>query len=91
MIKFYRLRKKQIPEAIALRKTQQWLRQLTVHQLARLYRKAITQLPANENRIRPFLKTELRKVNRMEPNHKPYEHPYHWAAFTITGLCKPNA
>jgi CHAT domain-containing protein/Flp pilus assembly protein TadD len=91
MIKFYRLIKKGVPETAALRKTQQWLRQLSAGKLARLYRKAITQLPEDENKISPFLETELRKVNKMEPTRKLYEHPYYWAAFTITGYWKPDA
>jgi CHAT domain-containing protein len=92
MIKFYRLRSKGKPEAVALRKTQQWLRQLSAANLARLYRYVIHHpLLAKEQNIRPFLKTELRKLNKMAPTDKPYQHPYHWAAFTLTGFYKSDA
>ena len=92
MIKFYRLRRKGKPEAVALRKTQQWLRQLSAANLARLYRYVIHHPSlASEHNIRPFLKTELRKLNKMAPTDKPYQHPYHWAAFTLTGFYKSDA
>jgi len=92
MIKFYRLRSKGKPEAVALRKTQQWLRQLSAANLARLYRYVIHHPSlASEHNIRPFLKTELRKLNKMAPTDKPYKHSYHWAAFTLTGFCKSDA
>jgi len=92
MIKFYRLRSKGKPEAVALRKTQQWLRQLSAANLARLYRYVIHHPSlASEHNIRPFLKTELRKLNKMAPTDKPYKHPYHWAAFTLTGFYKSDA
>jgi CHAT domain-containing protein len=92
MIKFYRLRSKGKAEAVALRKTQQWLRQLSAANLARLYRYVIHQPSlAKEHNIRPFLKTELRKLNRMAATDKPYQHPYHWAAFTLTGFYKSDA
>jgi CHAT domain-containing protein len=92
MIKFYRLRRKGKPEAVALRKTQQWLRQLSAANLARLYRYVIHHPSlASEHNIRPFLKTELRKLNKMAPTDKPYQHPYHWAAFTVTGFYKSDA
>jgi len=92
MIKFYRLRRKGKPEAVALRKTQQWLRQLSAANLARLYRYVIHHPSlASEHNIRPFLKTELRKLNKMAPTDKPYKHPYHWAAFTLTGFYKSDA
>ena len=91
MIKFYRLRRKGKPEAVALRKTQQWLRQLSAANLARLYRYVIHHPSlASEHNIRPFLKTELRKLNKMAPTDKPYKHLYHWAGFTLTGFCKSD-
>jgi CHAT domain-containing protein len=92
MIKFYRLRSKGKPEAVALRKTQQWLRQLSAANLARLYRYVIHHPSlANEHHIRPLLKIELRELNKMAPTDKPYQHPYHWAAFTLTGFYKSDA
>ena len=92
MIKFYRLRSKGKPEAVALRKTQQWLRQLSAANLARLYPYVIHHPSlAKEHNIRPFLKTELRKLNKMAPTDKPYQHPYHWTAFTLTGFYKSDA
>ena len=91
MIKFYRLLRKGIPEPVALARAQRWLRQLSCRKLAKLYefyQDAIKRLPDDEGRLEPFLKTELRIVGRMEPSYKLYEHPYYWAAFTITGFCK---
>ncbi|NES23341.1 MAG: CHAT domain-containing protein, partial [Symploca sp. SIO3E6] len=72
-------------EVQALAEATKWLKNLTVEQLKQWYQTFRNQLPREEGRIRPFLKTELGNLATMEPNSKPYEHPYYWAAFIITG------
>jgi CHAT domain-containing protein len=45
----------------------------------------------------PAILSELTNINqlilipKMAPTDKPYQHPYHWAAFTLTGFCKSDA
>ncbi len=85
MIEFYRRRRTATSEATTLIKVTQWLRELTVGQLREWYEAFLTQLPPDKERIRFFLETELYKISKMEPNKKLYDHPYYWAAFTVTG------
>lgn len=92
MIEFYRRRQTGKSEASALAEATEWLKELTAEQLKEWYEAFLTQLPPDEGRIRPFLETELDKTldktSTMEPDEKLYDHPYYWAAFTITGrLC----
>jgi CHAT domain-containing protein len=85
MIEFYRRRQSGKTEAAALAEATQWLKKLTVQQLNDWYEAFLTQLPPDELRIRLFIETELHRLGKMEANKKLYDHPYYWAAFTITG------
>ncbi|NET57507.1 MAG: CHAT domain-containing protein [Symploca sp. SIO2E6] len=85
MIEFYRRWQAGTSEVQALTEATQWLKNLTAAQLKQWYQTFFDQLPREEGRIRPFLKNELYNIATMEPNSKPYEHPYYWAAFIITG------
>ncbi|NEP58395.1 MAG: hypothetical protein F6K31_15485 [Symploca sp. SIO2G7] len=62
-------------EVQALAEATDWLKNLTAAQLKQWYQTFFEQLPREEGRIRPFLKTELYNIATMEPNSKPYEHP----------------
>jgi CHAT domain-containing protein len=73
---------------VALVKAQKWLRNLTNKKLARYYQVIFQQLPREEKPLRPFIKNELWKIDQMEQEQlqeRIFEHPYYWAAFTITG------
>jgi CHAT domain-containing protein len=88
MIYFYWQLKKGKPPTIALAKATKWLRNLSDRKLERLYKVICTKLPPEEKPLRPFIRHELYKLRKMEPfqkNQKPFNHPYYWAAFTITG------
>ncbi|MBD1920115.1 CHAT domain-containing protein [Microcoleus sp. FACHB-831] len=84
MMQFYRLLATN-PPAEALAQALRWLRDLTVEDLTKFYQAEREKLPDDEGTIRPFLRRELKQLDRMEPGEKLYDHPYYWAAFTITG------
>jgi CHAT domain-containing protein len=88
MIYFYQLWKQGIQPPAALQQAKDWLRELTNGKLGEWYAAELVPLlkQANFKNIYPFeieasrLQKKLAKIEE-----KPYEHPYHWAAFTITG------
>jgi len=85
MMQFYRQLNKGKPKAIALAKAVKWLRSLTAKKLIRIYQTVLAKLPQNDGIFRPTLEREVRRLARIEQDAKLFEHPYHWAAFTITG------
>jgi len=88
MVYFYWQLKKGKPPAVALAKAQKWLRNLTYQKLRRYYWLIFQQLPREDKPLRPFIKHELWKIDKMEREQlqeKIFDHPYCWAAFTITG------
>ncbi|QSJ20948.1 tetratricopeptide repeat protein [Nostoc sp. UHCC 0702] len=88
MIYFYWQLKKGKSPAIAFTTATNWLRHLTNRKLEKIYKLIFPKLPKNEKTIRPFLRNQLHDLQKLESsqkNHKLFNHPYHWAAFTITG------
>ena len=85
MIEFYRRRQVGKSEATALPEATQWLKELTVQQLQEYFVPFLKLLPPDELRISAFIETELYRLGRMKADKKLYNHPYYWAAFTITG------
>ncbi|MBH8555626.1 CHAT domain-containing protein, partial [Nostocaceae cyanobacterium CENA357] len=86
MIQFYQLLQQGKPKTVALAEATQWLRNVTNAELAEWYAVQIAKLPENEGLVRRFLSRYLDNIkNTSEPNNKPYNHPYFWAAYTITG------
>ncbi|WP_446415741.1 CHAT domain-containing protein [Coleofasciculus sp.] len=93
MVYFYWQLKKGKPPVVALAKAQKWLKNLTYQELALYYQEISQQLPEEENNLRPKIRDELGKIRDMEPDkhqEKPFQHPYYWAAFTITGAPPDN-
>jgi tetratricopeptide (TPR) repeat protein len=77
---------------VALANAQKWLREATREDLAAWYQGEIDKISANspelsevEVSLRRFFKSNRQELATMELD-KPYQHPYYWAAFTITGL-----
>ncbi|WP_238360994.1 hypothetical protein [Iningainema tapete] len=65
----------------------QWLRNVTAGELTEWYAVEIAKLPADEAILRRFLSHHLNSIkDTQEPSKQPYNHPYFWAAFTITGI-----
>jgi CHAT domain-containing protein len=91
MIEFYKNLKQLLPlksgsVAIALNKTQKWLRTLTGEELGKIiespeFQRHLADVPENaENK----LFKELLEAAKRKPF--PYQNPYYWAAFVATGL-----
>ncbi|MHC5915189.1 MAG: tetratricopeptide repeat protein [Nostoc sp.] len=88
MIYFYWQIKKGKSPVVALNQATKWLRSLTFSQLERIYRVIWAKLPSDETTLRPFIRRKLNQISQMELSEKkqqPFQHPYYWAAFTITG------
>ncbi len=92
MIYFYQLLQQGIAPPAALQQAKDWLRQLTNAKLGEWY--ATELLPLLEKAdledqidILFFFEMEASELqeNSATIDERPYEHPYHWAAFTITG------
>lgn len=91
LIEFYRnLRKNNAVPAIALQEAQEWLRTATYDILGEWYKEWASEFPERHQRaIQRFLETQATRQKELaiiEPNKRPYEHPYYWAAFTGTGI-----
>lgn len=89
-IEFYRLIKVGIAPAAALKQAQQWLRALTYSEIAQWYQDLATQLADNAPSISEYLRTEANVLQgdtaKISSSQPPFAHPYHWAAFTISGI-----
>ena len=77
---------------VALANAQKWLREATREDLAAWYQGEIDKISENsaelsevEDILIDSLKTDQLTLATMELD-QPYQHPYYWAAFTITGL-----
>jgi CHAT domain-containing protein/Flp pilus assembly protein TadD len=93
MIYFYRQwREASKPLPVALGNAQKWLRESTREDLAAWYQGEIDRISENSPELSEVevtlidsLETDRLALATMELD-RPYQHPYYWAAFTITGL-----
>ncbi len=77
---------------VALANAQKWLREATREDLAAWSEGEIDKISVNNRQLsedevgqRRFFKSIRQELATMELD-RPYQHPYYWAAFTITGL-----
>ncbi len=94
MVKFYE-NLPQSPQAgevaISLKQAQKWLRNLTYQEFEQeltkpQYEKALTQLqqkfsPADFFELEDAIEVEREKLQKFEPDDKPFANPFYWAAF----------
>ncbi|MEG4252756.1 CHAT domain-containing protein [Microcoleus sp. Pol10D4] len=78
MIKFYQLLKAGLSVSLALNSAQLWLRDATKEDLQAW----TSKLPLNPTQKHIQLPALF---NKMEANAKPFQSPYHWAAFCAVG------
>ncbi|MDZ8078418.1 MAG: tetratricopeptide repeat protein [Nostoc sp. DcaGUA01] len=88
IIEFYRRLQPDKSAVTALAEATLWLKELTAGELTKWYEDVLNNLHPEEVRIRAYLATQLYRNSKMASDKKLYNHPYYWAAFTITG--KPN-
>jgi CHAT domain-containing protein/Flp pilus assembly protein TadD len=92
MIQFHRLLQQEtLAPAQALTQAQKWLRTITYQDLSNWYQSLANELDTIESgcsRAEDF-ESLARKARRKFKDDglttPPYEHPYHWAGFTVTG------
>ena len=84
MIEFHRYYLAGNSAATALATAKHWLRNATCEDLSNWYQQEINHLPPNHSLI-PWLYDRLDDMSA-STDLRPYSHPYHWSAFTITGL-----
>lgn len=87
MIEFYRRRKTDKLDAVALAEAIQWLRELTRDKFEQWCLERLSELPLELSRerrlkIKRTLDFELTRWDRIE---RDIQHPYSWAAFTLSG------
>ncbi|MCC5634790.1 tetratricopeptide repeat protein [Nostoc sp. CHAB 5844] len=85
IIEFYRRLQVNQSPANALTEATTWLQEATARELTIWYADLIKSLHPDELRIRTYLATHLYRVSKIVPDKKPYNHPYYWAGFIITG------
>ena len=87
MVEFHRHYLAGASAAIALGTAKNWLRNSTSADLAKWYQNEIDHLPSDHSLI-PWLRNRLDDLDEISASTdlNPYNHPYYWSAFTITGL-----
>jgi CHAT domain-containing protein len=98
MIKFYQTLldpTQQVSVAIALKTAQNWLQNLTVKEYLnqlndcqQIVKPMQQKLTAKEEftRLIDMIEDEQFRIKDIESNHKPFNNPFYWAAFTASGI-----
>lgn len=85
IIEFYRRLLFHESPVTALAEVTTWLRDITVGELITWYEDLLTNLHSDEVKLRNYVMMEVDKYRQLSPHKQPYQHPYYWAAFIITG------
>ncbi|MEQ9359766.1 CHAT domain-containing tetratricopeptide repeat protein [Coleofasciculus chthonoplastes] len=88
-IRFYQYLKAGEHPVSALKQAQDWLKQVTNRDLAKWYLELAQDIKATHPHASEYLKTEAALIqqdsDKLIAVKPPFEHPYHWAGFIITG------
>ncbi|MEQ9368571.1 MAG: tetratricopeptide repeat protein [Coleofasciculus chthonoplastes F3-SA18-01] len=88
-IRFYQYLKAGEHPVSALKQAQDWLKQVTNRDLAKWYLELAQDIKATHSHASEYLKTEAALIqqdsDKLIAVKPPFEHPYHWAGFIITG------
>jgi CHAT domain-containing protein len=71
--------------AASLQKAQQWLRTVTNQELAEYYEHLVDSL-RGEAKITIAEAIDMATAHTFDPEARPYEPPFYWAAFMLTGI-----
>ncbi len=83
MIRFYQLLKQELSPALALKQTQDWLRNVSLEELS-VWLQSISGLEGLKPVSRDYLRVRANNLIR-SGKMDDYSDPYYWAAFTLTG------
>jgi len=97
MMKFYEIlldKTQQTSVPISLKTTQNWLKNLTVQEYKSnldkyqiIVRQNQQKLTLKElSRLMDMIDDEQIRIKGFESNHKPFNNPFYWAAFTASGI-----
>ncbi len=69
----------------SLRQAQQFVREITAGEVARILESIQAQCANNLERA--LLQCDIERMRDINPDRKVYRHPYYWAAFMLVGDC----
>jgi CHAT domain-containing protein len=85
MVEFYQQLQAGQRPSTALKATQTWLKTATRQKLIK-WLDAVMPSLSQQRSLRLVLEDLRELLDTMDDTEPPYHHPYHWAAFTISGL-----
>lgn len=69
----------------ALAEATTWLKEITVAELLTWYENLLNNLHTEDLKLRDFVTIQIDKHRQLSPQKQPYNHPYYWAAFILSG------
>jgi CHAT domain-containing protein len=72
--------------AAALREAQRWVRTLDIGAVAEYAEQCYQQLDRKDSTQLYYYMRSYRSLAKQNPDLRPFEHPYYWAAFTVNGM-----
>lgn len=69
----------------ALAEATTWLKEITVAELITWYEHLLVNINADEIKLKNYINIELDKNRKLSSRIQPYNHPYYWAGFILSG------